>query len=231
MTLNNSTISGNVAAYRPGGGLMNVGTMTLNNSTVSGNMVLHNSGGGGFYNIGKVRLNNSTVTGNSAPSGGGFFNESSGIATFYNVTLANNSATVGGALYMYAGHQTVLTNTILAYSPAGGNCFGTITASKFTFSSDNSCALPAGNTIKGLNPNGLEPLLTALGNYGGPTQVHMIKSDSPAKGGVVGSDAPLTDQRGLPRPGPDGSYDIGAVERQPNDTDLAPRVYLPVVLR
>ena len=71
----------------------------------------------------------------------------------------------------------------------------------------------------------------ALGNYGGPTMVHMLKLGSPAVDGIVGSDAPATDQRGLPRPGPDGSYDIGAVERQPTDSNLAPRLYLPLIKR
>ena len=70
-----------------------------------------------------------------------------------------------------------------------------------------------------------------MGNYGGSTQVHMLKANSPAKDAVVGNDAPLFDQRGLPRPGPDGSFDIGAVERQDNDSNLAPRLYLPLLER
>jgi hypothetical protein len=146
------------------------------------------------------------------------------------VTLSNNAATTGGALYMQSGYTTVLTNTIIAYSPTGGNCNGTITASKYTFSSDLTCGLPPGNTIKGNNPNGLDPLLTALGNYGGPTLVHMLKLGSPALDGVVGSDAPATDQRGVLRPQGVG-FDIGAVERQAADSDLAPRLYLPLILR
>ena len=85
--------------------------------------------------------------------------------------------------------------------------------------------------VNGHNPNGLDPLLTALGNYGGPTLVHMLNLGSPAIAGVVGNDAPSSDQRGQPRPGSDGSYDIGAVERQPDDSSLAPRVYLPLVMR
>ena len=67
--------------------------------------------------------------------------------------------------------------------------------------------------INGHDPNGLDPLLTPLGTYGGPTLVHMLQPGSPAIAGVLGND-PATDQRGLPRPGPDGNYDIGAVERQ-----------------
>jgi hypothetical protein len=142
-----------------------------------------------------------------------------------------NSATTGGALFTVSGHTAVLTNTIIAYSPAGGNCSGNISTSKYSISSDSTCALPAGYTIHGPNPNSLDPLLTALRNYGGPTQVHMLKLGRPAKDGVVGNDAPLTNQRGLPRPGPDGSYDIGAVERQPTGSDLAPRLYLPLIVR
>jgi hypothetical protein len=123
-------------------------------------------------------------------------------------------------------------NTILAYSPAGGNCNGTITASKFTFSSYNTCALPAANTIKGLNPNGLDPLLTGLGNYAGPTLVHMPKLGSPAIDGVVGTDAPLTDQRGVGRPQPLGGLsDIGSVERRSYEAELVPRLYLPLIVR
>jgi hypothetical protein len=59
---------------------------------------------------------------------------------------------------------------IASYGPLNITNSGTLTASKFTFSSDNTCALPSANTIHGLNPNGLDPLLTGLGNYGGSHQ-------------------------------------------------------------
>lgn len=42
----------------------------------------------------------------------------------------------------------------------------------------------------------------------------MLPPGSPAIAGILGNDAHSTDQRGLPRPGSDGSYDIGPVERQ-----------------
>jgi hypothetical protein len=58
----------------------------------------------------------------------------------------------------------------------------------------------------------------------------MLRLGSPAIDGIVGNDAPSTDQRGLPRP-QGGGYDIGAIERQPSDSDLTPRVYLPLVQR
>jgi hypothetical protein len=226
-TINNSTLSGN-SASNAGGGIYSFGTVNLNSSTLSGNTA--GNGGGGFYNDHSVAtVTNSTLSGNStATLGGGFFN--SGSATFYNATLANNSAATGGELYIQAGAPTVLSNTILAYSPASGNCAGTITSSEFTLSSDLTCGLPPANKIKGLDPNGLDPLLSVLGNFGGPTQVHMPKANSPAVDGIVGNDAPATDQRGMPRPAGPG-YDIGSVERQPSDTDLAPRLWLPLIER
>ena len=70
----------------------------------------------------------------------------------------------------------------------------------------------------------------ARGNYGGPTQVHMLKLGSPAIDGVVGNGAPSTDQRDFVRPQGNG-YDIGAVERQSTDSDVAPWIYLPLILR
>jgi hypothetical protein len=53
---------------------------------------------------------------------------------------------------------------------------------------------------------------------------------SPAIDGVTGFNAPANDQRGFSRP-QGGGFDIGAVERQPMDSDLAPRLYLPLMRR
>ena len=209
-----------------GGGLASYGPTSITGTTFSGNKAVTN--GGGLDNErGTAALTNVTLSGNSASTnGGGLYNVST--ALLKNVTVSDNSALSGGALYMSSGFTTVLTNTILAFSHSGGNCSGTATSSKYSFSSDNTCALPG--TIKGLSPNGLDPLLSALGNYGGPTLVHMLRVGSPALDGVVGNDAPLTDQRGLPRP-QGGGYDIGAVERQPGETGLLPRLYLPLIVR
>ena len=64
---------------------------------------------------------------------------------------------------------------------------------------------------------------------GSPAQMHMLKANGPAKDAISGNDAPNVDQRGKPRPV--GPYDIGAVERQPNDSDLAPRLYPSFIRR
>jgi predicted outer membrane repeat protein len=223
--VSHSTLQGN-SAFEGGGIQNNLGTANLDKTTLSSNTA--NSRGGGISNQGTLSLTNVTLSANAAHVyGGGLFNQ--GAETLWNVTMSYNSATTGGALYTEPGHTTLLTDTILAYSPAGGNCYGAVTSAIYTLSSDNSCGLTG--SVNGHNPNSLNPLLTALGNYGGPTLVNMLKLGSPAIGGVVGSNAPTADQRDQPRPGPDGSYDIGAVERQPGDSDLAPRLYLPQIAR
>ena len=132
------------------------------------------------------------------------------------LSLAEKLAGIGKLILVALGSRT-----------AGGNCLGSVTASSDSLSSDPTCALPG--TVYGPSVNNLDPLLTALGAYGGPTLVHMLKHNSPAIDGVAGNNAPGTDQRGFPRP--QGGYDIGAVERQPGDSDLAPWLYLPLVRR
>jgi hypothetical protein len=77
-----------------GGGVYNSGTLTLNNCTVSGNVAL---AGGGLVNGGALTLNNCTVSGNSAQAntqftrdGGGIYNLSGGSVTVTGSTLSGN---------------------------------------------------------------------------------------------------------------------------------------------
>ena len=215
-----------------GGGIYSlIGSLKLSGSTVVSNTAGYGAGVSNNNNgitVSTVTLENSTLSGNNAAFAGGGL-DNNGIAILLNVTISNNGAPSGGGLDNGPSATVLLTNTILAYSTNGGNCRGAITAAKFSLSSDNLCGL-SGN-INTHNPNNLDPLLTALGNYGGPTLVHMLKHDSPVLDGVVGSDAPLVDQRGQPRPGVTSGIDPGAVERQPNDSDLVPWLFLPLVRR
>jgi hypothetical protein len=207
-----------------GGAIVSGGSVLLTHTTLHGNHT--GADGGGLSSVGVARLINVTVSGNQADSqGGGISNRQNGVY-LHNVTLAGNSAPFGGgALYTEAGQTTVLTNTIVAGSTSGGNCDGPIAAAQYSLSSDLTCGLPPAN-----NQNGVDPLLSALGDYGGPTLVHMPAAGSPAIDGVVGNDAPATDQRNLPRPALAG-FDIGAVERQPQDVSLIVRALLPLVGR
>jgi predicted outer membrane repeat protein len=218
--LTSTTVSDNTAT-EPGGGIYNAGPlMHLVGTTLSGNS---SSAGGGLYNTGTARLVNSTLSGNTAVTGGGLDNRSS--ATLLNVTLAGNGATTGGALYQTGGAILFITNTVVASSPTGGNCSGGVTGASYSLASDNTCALPPATNL-----NGVDARLTALGAFGGPTLVHMLRTGSPAIDGVLGSVAPAVDQRGLPRPA-GGGYDMGAVERQPDDSELLPWLWLPLVRR
>ena len=231
LILNDCTVSGNSAfgnlSYDPsrGGGIANYGMLTLNNTTVSSNAASQGSGGW-IYNIGTLTLTNTTISGDSASIGGGIFT-SSGTASLTNVTLSGNTATAGGGVFNINTPSTLthLKNTLIVNSPTGGNCQGkAFPSSQSSLSSDSTCAL-----IGEGDQNAVDPLLTALGNFGGPTLVHMLKAGSPAIDGVVGSDAPATDQRGMMRPQGNG-YDIGAVERQPIKTPTI-AIHIPLIRR
>jgi hypothetical protein len=223
LEITDTTLRINEADY--GGAVFSLeGTVLLNRAALYGNQA--GTSGGGMLNHGQTRLTNVTVSANHARmTGGGIYNEL-GPVHLLNVTLAGNSAPFGGgALYTAAGQTTVMTNTIVAGSTSGGNCDGPIAAANYSLSSDLTCGLPAGNNL-----NGVDPLLSGLGDYGGPTLVHMPAAGSPAVDGVVGNDAPATDQRNLPRPALAG-FDIGAVERQAEDVSLILRALLPLVGR
>jgi 1-phosphatidylinositol phosphodiesterase len=115
VTVNRSTISGNVAAA--GGGIYcNQATLTVNSSTLSGN---HASGflaggyGGGLYAYNStVPINQSTISGNTFTPG---FNSGSGggIATYGSSVTVQNS--------IVAGNSTPDIGTLNGASPSGPN--------------------------------------------------------------------------------------------------------------
>jgi len=226
-----STFDGNSAPY--GGAIDNHGDLDIRYVTLARNTGFE---GGGINNLGTALLVNDSLSSNSASFvGGGVRNDAGARATLWNVTLAGNSAPPGGggAAYVENGGILTVTNTILAYSPSGGNCGGALLASsQSSISDDVTCSLSG--SVHGHPANGLNPHLSALVNYGGPTLVHMPEHNSPAIDGVAGHDAPADDQRLKPRPidgGQGNGYDIGAVERQLDDNDWAPRLWLALVRR
>jgi hypothetical protein len=219
LTINDSTISGNnVGGYFPsyGGGIGNDvrGTLTINNSTISGNSVRNiRSFGGGVANSGTVAISNSTVNGNSGGTwGGGVAN--SGTVAISNSTLSGNSAHTGGGIYGTA----TLQNSIVANSPSGGNCSGSITSDGYNVGSDNTCNFNGPGDLNNTNP-----VLGPLQYNGGPTQTQALLPGSPAidagnpQGCTDGQGHLLrTDQRGKPRHDKEdtGGCDMGAYERQ-----------------
>jgi hypothetical protein len=192
-TLDNVTVNDNTAPA--GAGLFNsYSTLSLTNCTVSANTA--SSQGGGLLNSGNTAtLTNSTISGNTAgTNGGGLFNYHAGEITLTNSTISGNTATVqGGGLYNAEYSRTTLTNTVVAGQTKGGDVSGSYT--------DGGHNLIGGN-----------PLLGALGDYGGPTFTMALLPGSPAiGGGAAGAGIPTTDQRGQPR---GARVDIGAFESQ-----------------
>lgn len=202
-TLTDITFSGNNSSE--GGAMCNSGaTTTLTNVTISRNTA---DVGGGLYNVsGSATLTNVTVSGNTAAdTGGGINHTASGTTSLTNVTLSGNSApNGGGGIYrnnLYNGTVTVK-NSIVANSPAGGNCAGGVVDSGFNISSDTSCGFTRLTNV----------LLAPLANNGGSTLTHMPMPGSPAIDFVIsGCPPPATDQRGAARPAGE-LCDAGAVE-------------------
>jgi hypothetical protein len=114
---------------------------------------------------------------------------------------------------LFVGDATVtLGNTVLV---GGGNtiCVGGLpTSLGGNVADDTSCGLTATGDQQGVNP-----LLGALANNGGPTMTHLPGAGSPAIDGGVATGCPAADQRGVARP-QDGNNDStvacdsGAVE-------------------
>lgn len=200
--LSGVTIAGNVGRYG-GGGIFNNGTLTLVNTTISGNRVSPFGGAGGG-------------------SGGGIYNDSGRPLSLVNVTLVGNSSTdAGGGIFNFDTGTVSLKNTIVANSPSGGNCAGSITSAGNNLDSGASCGLKQAG-----DRGNLAPLLGPLANNGGPTPTHALLAGSPAINAGDNAGCPATDQRGVARP-QEQICDIGAFERQAGGY----RVYIARVSR
>lgn len=214
-TILSSTISGNHSAS-DGAGIYSEATTTLSNVTLNNNSTGNN--GGGFANGGTATLTNVTFSGNHANLNGGGLVNGINTATLRNVTLNGNTANSGGGVSRLGGTLT-LTSTIVANSPSGGNCAGTL-AGGSNMSSDLTCNF-------GIDRDNRDVKLAPLGNYGGSTQTHLLLIGSPAIDFGTNAGCPSNDQRGLTRP--ISTCDVGAVERQ--SIDISYFLNLPLILR
>jgi len=210
-----STFEGNLA-HADGGGLNTYGMAAVTGSTFAGNTAFR---GGGLASVGgDTTLTNNTFFANMATdSGGGLFNmgpligdtSSGGAMQASHITVAYNSAPAGGGIATTGGGVRIK-NSIVALNPSGADCLtSTVDFSSIgeNIDSDGSCP---GFTLKE------DPLLDVLANYGGPTETHALKPDSPAIDAApdcttVSGAAVSVDQRGQPRPG-GPICDLGAYE-------------------
>lgn len=168
VVINQSTLSGN-SALLAGGGFFGLNTsVAIANSAIYSN-TSDQDGAGLELSGGSLLLENSTVSGNQATRQGGGVWTSSTNATLRYSTLTNNQASIGGGgLFVSGAGNVALDSTVIANSQNGGDCVGTISDTGYNFIEDaaNACGL-----TDGMNHNfvGVDPELTALGNYGGPT--------------------------------------------------------------
>ena len=218
LTLNNCTLSGNMATVS-GGAIATNAMLTLNSCTLSGNTAIF---GGGIHSSGTLTLNSCTLSDNStsgnggANMGGGILSE--GTLTLNSCTLSGNRAGNGGGVFINSGTFNS-SNTIVAgnTAPTNPDVSGTITAGDYNLIGNKQGAFfPASASH---NITDVDPKLGPLKDNGGPTLTLALQTGSPA---IDAGNTPFTsDQRGRVRPfdfagvanaaGGNGS-DIGAFE-------------------
>ena len=217
LTLVNCTVANNHNDACYGGGIFNDGViLKLVNSTIRDN---YGFWGGGVFDFGgSTTIINSTLAGNHAFALGGGVSTTVSKITIDNSSLVNNradgnSGAGGGGIYS-RNEEDVITvrNTLIAGSPAGGNCAGWA----FDAGATNNLA-DDGTCGSGFNSSS-SILLGALGNYGGSTPTFPLLPGSAA---IDAGDPTVCaasdgvnhlDQRGRARPA--SSCDIGAFESQ-----------------
>jgi len=227
LTLTNVTIINGTASR--GGAISNsvMGTLTINDSTIEGNVATVE--GGAIQNAGgEVSITNSTLSNNSAPAGGALFSENNdiqisnstisgneggavdvedGTVALLNVTVAENN---GAPSINLSGGEASAQNSIIGPN-APSDCSEPITNLTHNIDSDNSCGFFAANDV----PN-VDPLLGPLQDNGGDTETHSLLPGSPAINAGNDVAASASDQRGVLRV---QESDIGAYEFEDADGD------------
>ncbi|HEX4494129.1 MAG TPA: choice-of-anchor Q domain-containing protein [Thermoanaerobaculia bacterium] len=208
LTIRRCTIANNKVTAGQGGGVqIQLGTLTIEDSTFSNNSTFPLGGGGILAGTVTGSIVNSTFTGNSAASfsRGGAMVLIGGAYTLVNDTITGNSGSGGGGITNFGA--LTLTNTIIAGN-VGGDCFSTTApVTDHNLDSDNTCHLTGPGDLPGVNP-----LLGALADNGGPTDTQTLLTGSPALDAGGNATCPAADERGVTRP-QRGICDIGAVEK------------------
>ena len=208
-----SEISNNTASQH-GGGIWNAGILTVSGSTFSSNTIT-GGGGGGIANTtpGTLTVSNSTFVLNRVlpivgeGNGGGIWNTS--VLTVINNTFEQNTATNGGGIYT-SGTAT-LKNTIIANSPNGGDCVGTLELAFTNLIEGNGSACGLTNGVAG-NIIGSDPNFGTIGGW--PFYLTLTAGSLAIDRGdsATCAAAPVNNQsqNGVTRP-QDGDGDTGAV--------------------
>ncbi len=221
---------GGVGGVGVGAVLLNGGAASLVNCTLAWNRATGGNGGqggaGGFVIIFTPQPTHFYAGAGAGGGGGdglGAIHDTSGRLGLTNCTIAANSGTGGGGGPGGVGVGTAdpgtnglavgglvsvggpMLNTLLATN-SPGNAVGPINDLGYNLSSDGTCTFTNTGSL-----NHTDPKLGPLANNGGPTLTLALLPGSPAIDAGDTAAAPLTDQRGVPRPYGQAA-DIGAFE-------------------
>jgi len=211
LSMTDSIVSGNIAAYEGGGIWHDYGLLQIEDSTIS-----HNAAemGGGINDWGQMTLVNCTISGNEAyGSGGGLcinaqYQQSISII---NCTITDNVADShesdwgeGGGICIDTSPNVILSNTIVAGNRVLGTSTGWDVCGVFSATSshnligiiDGSANLDGVGTLHGTIGAPLEAGLGPLADNGGPTPTHALLPVSLAWD--AGDNALAVDARGHP---------------------------------
>jgi hypothetical protein len=214
-----------------GGAVFNAGRLSVTNSTFFANSAKAGTGGAGGASGSNGFGGNGGEGGQGGSATGGAIHNASGQAAVVNCTFSDNlttggtggaggagsgfgssgdpgdtGPTSGGAIYGGGGEVTIA-NNILANSKV--TVGGTAIDRGGNLSTDLNPLLTSNTSLRLANP-----LLSGLGNNGGPTQTMAIATNSPAINHGVPSFCPPIDQRGTNRL---DACDIGAYETSVRD--------------
>ncbi len=225
LTMNRTLVENNAAVFSPGvyvfGGFATITDSTIRNNsgTVSGGGLRMVQGGGTLRIVNSTIANNtgSTALGETAI---GLVNATV-TATVINSTIVNNSNSAAGSAAIFdfgAGTNSVtLINTIVSGNLAAGVPADSLV--NFEAASANNLIGTGGGLTNGVNGNIVgvnNPLVSAFGNYGGPTPTLALLPGSPAinagnNAACAAAPVGTLDQRGIARP-QQTTCDIGAYE-------------------
>ena len=192
------------------GGRGGPGSPAPGQGTMSGNGGGGGSGGSGYGAIfdlnGQCYLTNCTLALNQAIAGSGGSGGFPGPNPYPGGSSGSSGANgASGSASCLSTTGALLVNTLLA-SNTPANCSGTIVDAGHNLSSDASPGFTGTGSLTNIDPK-----LGPLTNNGGPTLTMALLPGSPAIDAGDTSAAPVTDQRGFPRPA-GSAADIGAFE-------------------
>lgn len=220
-------IERNVSAGNGGGLHVNAGAdLTVRASSITGNQAAFRGGGVLAAGNAQALIENSTLSGNQAgATGGGLQASGEAFVDLVHTTLADNTAGSGSAIGngtpTRPDSEVRLENTLVDGDCVIQDGLPFVTGGGNLESPGSTCGLTGPGDQTGV----ADPVISVLGDHGGPTPTHLPLPGSPAIDSVpLGACDLLFDQRGTSRPRDgDGdelvNCDTGAVEVFFNEVD------------